>query len=84
MCVKVEVGVCIALRGEVGSKEGPVVLVELFRSWVDGYGPEVLLLFFTWVRKSGSFSYISIKLFFWLIVKCWFQGRISKCLKAFH
>ena len=49
MRVKVEVGVCVALRGEVGSKEGPVVLMELVRSWVDGYVPEILLVF-TWVR----------------------------------
>lgn len=52
--VKVEVGVCVALRGEVGSQEGPVVLMELLRSRVDGYGPEILLLFFTLVRKRGT------------------------------
>lgn len=28
--VKVDVGVCVALGGEVGSKEGPLLLMELF------------------------------------------------------
>lgn len=55
--VEVEVGVCVALRGEVGSQEGPVFLMELLTSWVDGYGPEILLIFFTWVRNNGSCSY---------------------------
>lgn len=50
--VQVEVGVCVALRGEVGSKEGLLVLMELLRSWVDGYIPEILLFFFTWIRNS--------------------------------
>lgn len=66
--VQVEVGVCVALRGEVGSKEGLLVLMELLWSWVDGYGPEILLLFFTWVGNSC----------------CCFNktvGRVLKCKK---
>lgn len=58
--VKVEVCVCVALRGEVGSKEGPVLQLELLRSWADGYGPEILLLFVTWVGNSEHF--VSMKL----------------------
>lgn len=53
--VKVDLGVCVPLRGEVGSKKGPLVLMELLWSWVDGYSPEILLLFFTWVRDSYSY-----------------------------
>lgn len=57
VCVKVEVGVCVALRGEVGSEEGPVLLLELLWGWVDRYGSEILLLFLTWVRNNGSFIF---------------------------
>lgn len=53
--VKVDVCVCVASRGEVGSEEGSVVLLELLRGWVDGYSPEILLLFLTWVR---NFNYL--------------------------
>lgn len=56
VCVQVEVGVCVALRGEVGSEEGPVVRLELLYGWIDGYGPEILLIFFTWVRHKRRFS----------------------------
>lgn len=56
VCVKVKVGVCVALSGEVGSKKRPLVLMKLLRGWVDGYGPEILLIFSTWVKNSGSFN----------------------------
>ncbi len=54
--VKVEVGVCVTLRGEVGSEEGLDVLMELLGRRVDGYGPVVLLIFPTWVRNGVTFS----------------------------
>lgn len=44
-------GVCVALGGEIGSKEGPLVLMELLRCGVDGYGPEVLLILCAGVRE---------------------------------
>lgn len=47
VCVKVKVGVCVALRGEVGPEKGPVFLTKLLRGWVDRYGPEILLVFST-------------------------------------
>ena len=46
VCVKVDMGACVALRSEVCSEEGLLFLVELLRSWVDGYSPEIFLLFF--------------------------------------
>lgn len=50
--VEVKVRVRVALGGEVGSKERPELLLELLRSRVDGYGPEVLLLVLVWVGNS--------------------------------
>lgn len=55
--VKVDVCVCVALGGEVGSKEGPLVVVELLTSGVDGYGPEILLAFCTRVREKQPWSF---------------------------
>ncbi len=69
VCVKVEVGVCVALGGEVGSKEGPVVLMELLKSWVEGYGPEILLFFFNWIRNSGIFGYLHVHKTAWSFSK---------------
>lgn len=46
--VEVEVGVCVTLTGEVGSQKWLVVLLELLRSWIDWYGPEILLFFITY------------------------------------
>lgn len=57
--VKVDVGVCVALGGEVGSKEGPLFLVELLRCGVDGYGPEILLIFCARVRERCSIGLLS-------------------------
>lgn len=82
--VKVEMRVCVALRGEVGSKEGPVVLLELFRSWVDGYGPEILLLFFNWVGSNEQFILIqfiqNIQMTTLETVHCWLEARNQKSL----
>ncbi|KAG7226681.1 hypothetical protein INR49_014029 [Caranx melampygus] len=58
VCVEVEMGACVALRDEVGSEEGPVVWVELLNSWIDSYGPEILVFFFTW--KSLSIKYVVV------------------------
>lgn len=49
--VKVDVGVCVALGGEVGSKKGPLLLTELLRCGVDRYVPEILLIFCARVRE---------------------------------
>lgn len=46
MCVKIDMGVFIALRNEVRSQNGSVVL-KFFRRRVDGHRPEILLVFYT-------------------------------------
>lgn len=56
--VEVDVGVCVALGGEVGSKEGPLVPMELLGCWVDGYSPEILLIFCTGVTKMQYWSFV--------------------------
>lgn len=50
--------VCVALGGEVGSEEGPLVLMELLRCGVDGYGPEILLIFCSGVREMQHWSFM--------------------------
>lgn len=52
MRVKVDVGARVALGGEVGSEEGSLVLVELLKCGVDGYGPEILLVSCAGVRET--------------------------------
>lgn len=55
--VKVDVGVCIGLGGEVGSEEGPLFHVELFRCGVDGYSPEILQVFCGGVKEKQNWSF---------------------------
>lgn len=58
--VEVETGACVALRSEVLSEEGLLVLMELCMSWIDGYSPEVLLLFFSYSNSEKNQSLTAV------------------------
>lgn len=64
VCVEVELGAGVALRGEVGSEERPLVLVELLRGRVDRQGPEVLALIPAYrKREVGAMDFICTEMY---------------------